>query len=333
MVNDDQVVDGVGVVQPTCAIIHDECVRESEEELTVKDDSLPFAPHLLYPDIQCDSATLDFPCENSSPNVSISDHSQDTLDVSVSLHCREDMSSSKNLSHLSFGISENTKGEHPCFSFTPLCDSSNHEDTDEHFEFSDHGCRDLCTSSFDHDVDSLVVNLPKPLVSDNLSIDEVKTPQVVEALQPKMIDMPSPHYPEVSSTSNQKNFETPKAPHHFLLHIEDQPNTQISLPPPKSHDPIAHALEESYTANTLARHKLHLFLMFACLSQSRECACLSSTRSVSQHHVKSAKCLSCAFTLFFSVDVLELGACWSLLINLSSSLVYMHIFHAFSNMG
>ena len=62
-----------------------------------------------------------------------------------------------------------------------MYDSSNHEDANKHPEFSNHGCRDLRTSSFDHDFDSLV-NLSKPLVSDDLSIDEVETPQAVEAL-------------------------------------------------------------------------------------------------------------------------------------------------------
>ena len=86
VVNEDQVVDGVGVVQPTCTTIHDECVRESKEEPTVKDDSLPAAPHSLHPDIPCDSATVDFPCENSFLDVSTFDRSQDTLDVNLSLH-------------------------------------------------------------------------------------------------------------------------------------------------------------------------------------------------------------------------------------------------------
>lgn len=80
VVNEDQVVDEVGVVQLTCTIIHDECVRESEEEPAVKDDSLPCVPHLLYPNNSCDFATFGFPCENSSLHVSSSDHS---LDVSL----------------------------------------------------------------------------------------------------------------------------------------------------------------------------------------------------------------------------------------------------------
>jgi len=41
---------------------------------------------------------------------------------------------------------------------------------------------DICTSSSYHDVDSLVVNMSKPLVSDDLPINEVETPQDVKAL-------------------------------------------------------------------------------------------------------------------------------------------------------
>lgn len=61
--NEDQVVNGFFTMQPTCVIIHDECVWESKEELVVKDDSLPAVPHPLYPDIPCDSSTVDFPME------------------------------------------------------------------------------------------------------------------------------------------------------------------------------------------------------------------------------------------------------------------------------
>jgi len=81
VVNEDQAIDGVGVMQPTYAIIHDECVQKYEQEPEVKDDSLPSTPHPLYLDISCDSATFGFSCEKSSPNVSTSDHLQDTLDV------------------------------------------------------------------------------------------------------------------------------------------------------------------------------------------------------------------------------------------------------------
>ena len=146
---------------------------------------------------------------------------QYTSDVSLSLHCREDASSSQNPSHISSVISKNTEGEHPYFSSTPLHDSSNHEDPNKHPKFYDCCCRDLCTYSFDHNVDPLIVNISKPLVSDDLSINEVETPQAIEAPQPKLMVMVGAHYHKVSSTSNQKIFETPKAPHHSLLHVED----------------------------------------------------------------------------------------------------------------
>jgi len=84
----------------------------------------------------------------------------------LSLQCREDTPSSENISNLETIISENTEGEHPCFSSTPLHDSSNHDDVDKHPKFFDLGCQDLSTSSSDHDVDSLIVNLSKPLVYD-----------------------------------------------------------------------------------------------------------------------------------------------------------------------
>lgn len=82
--------------------------------------------------------------------------------------------------------------------------------------------------------------------------------------------MLGPRYPKVSFTSNKEISETPKAPHHSCVCIEDQSNTHISLPPPEPHDPFAHALEESYTTRTLSRRKLSLFLIFSYLSHSRE---------------------------------------------------------------
>lgn len=61
-----------------------------------------------------------------------------------------------------------------------------------------------------------------------------------------------PRFPKVGFTSDKEIFETHKAPHTSLLHIEDQPNTPISLPPLESYDPIALELEESCIASTLA---------------------------------------------------------------------------------
>ena len=107
----------------------------------------------------------------------------------MSLHFEEDTSSSENPSNLSSVISENMEGENPCFSSTPLHDSSNHEDADKHLEFFDLGCRDLSTSSSNHDANAIGVNLSKTLVYDDLSVDEVETLQIVEATQPKLMDV------------------------------------------------------------------------------------------------------------------------------------------------
>lgn len=75
VVHEDRVIDRVDIAQPTCVVIHHECVRESEEELVGKDDLLLFVPHPLYLEISCDYATFDFPCESPSLDVSTSDHS------------------------------------------------------------------------------------------------------------------------------------------------------------------------------------------------------------------------------------------------------------------
>ena len=99
---------------------------QESKEAVVKDDSLTTVPHSLHPDIPCDSATADFPFENSLLDASTSDHSQDTSDVSLSLQCKVDTSSSKNLFDLSFIFLENIEDEHLFFSSTPLPDSSNH---------------------------------------------------------------------------------------------------------------------------------------------------------------------------------------------------------------
>jgi len=83
--------------------------------------------------------------------------------------------------------------------------------------------------------------------------------------------MIGPHYIEVDSTSNQKFVETPTASHHSPVYIEDQSSSQSSHPPTKSHDPIAHALEESYTMSTLVKSMLSFFFMFNHLLRSKEC--------------------------------------------------------------
>ena len=188
----------------------------------MKDDLLLATPHPLFPNIFGDYVIVDFPYENIVLGASTSDHSQNTPDVSPSLHSREDASVFANPFSISSVFFENVDGEHFCFSSTPLYDSSDHEDTDEHIEFSDHGCCDLFSPSFDYNDDSFIVNISKPHVFDDLPIDEVETPQAFEALQPKMMVMLGPHFLEVNFTPNQKSVGTPKAPHHSPLYIEDQ---------------------------------------------------------------------------------------------------------------
>lgn len=257
---------------------------ESEEKPLVKDDSLPSVPHLLYPDIPCDSATFDFPCEISSLNVSTFDHSLETPSVILSLHCGEDTSFSENPFDLSSVVSINAEGKHFGFSSTPLHHSLDHEDADEHHEFSNRGFHDLSTPLIDHDVDLLDVNLSKPLVFDYIYVDEVETPQTVEAHQPALVVMLGPCCPEVNSTSDQKSIEIPEAPHHSPMCIEDQSSSHISFLPPKSRDPVAHALEDSYSMSTLVKRIFSSFFMFSCQSRSKECTFLSSMHSVLQHH-------------------------------------------------
>jgi len=78
VVHEDQVLDGVGIEEPTCDIIFDEYVWEPEQELAVKYDLLLFSPLLHYPDIFHDSIILAQSCQNSFSNVSSFDHLQNT---------------------------------------------------------------------------------------------------------------------------------------------------------------------------------------------------------------------------------------------------------------
>ena len=143
----------------------------------MKVDSLSSKPPPFFPDIFGEPAIQDFACVSSSTDAHIVDHSQNTLDVSPSSNNREDKLFIENPTDLSSAFSENTKDEFVCFSSTPLFDSLDHEDADEIIDFSDHGCRDPFTPIFDHDHDSIAVDFSKPPVHDDLSDDEVKTPQ------------------------------------------------------------------------------------------------------------------------------------------------------------
>lgn len=71
-VHENQVMDEVRAGKPTYAIIFNEYVWEFEQEFVVKDFLLLSAPHLIYPDIFCDSAISNFSYENLSLNVSVS---------------------------------------------------------------------------------------------------------------------------------------------------------------------------------------------------------------------------------------------------------------------
>lgn len=51
-------------------------------------------------------------------------------------------------------------------------------DADEHLKFSNLGCLDLFTSSYNHDVDSIMVNLSKALVYNDLSVNEERKANV-----------------------------------------------------------------------------------------------------------------------------------------------------------
>lgn len=78
--------------------------------------------------------------------------------------------------------------------------------------------------------------------------------------------MLGPRCPEVGFASDQEIVQTLKASHRSSICTQDQSNTQILPPPLELHDPIAHALEETYIASTHARCKLSLSLSFACMS-------------------------------------------------------------------
>jgi len=156
------------------------------------------------------------------------------------------------------------------------------------------------------------------------------------ALQSELMVMSGPRCPKGGFNSNQEIVEMRKVLHHSLLCIEDQPNTQISLPPLELDSPIAHAFEESYTTSTCAQRKWSTFITLSFMSQSRECIHSTFVRSVSQHHGKSTECMPCAFTPFCSVDACKLGVCLSSLLYISCLLVHIAVLfvnHAFTNMG
>lgn len=116
------------------------------------------------------------PSINSSTYASTSDHSQNTPDVSPSLDNGEEKFFTANPFDFSSNFFGNTEGEYYCFSYTPLFDSSDHEDADELNDFSNRSFCGLFTLVFDHDVDFIIVDLSKPPVYDDVFVDKVETP-------------------------------------------------------------------------------------------------------------------------------------------------------------
>jgi len=95
-------------------------VWESEQEVAVKDDLLLFAARPLYPIIFCSSNIFVPSCENPSPDVYTSDHSQNAQDVTLSFDCGEDKYFFPNPLDLSYFLSGDSGGDIFCFSSTPL---------------------------------------------------------------------------------------------------------------------------------------------------------------------------------------------------------------------
>lgn len=263
VVNEEYPVDGVGVAQPTCTVIHEEYEWELEHQHSVKDDSLPSEAPPLFPSLFDEPAIHDFSCVSSSIDAPIVDHSQDSSDVSPSFDNGHDKLFIEDPIEPSSIFSGNKEDEFVLFSSTPLFDSSDHEDAKEFIDFSDRGGYDPFASNFDQDHESIAVDLLKPPVYDDLPNDEFETPKTVEALQPELMVMLGPRSLEVSLTSDDEIVQSPKAPHHSSVCIEDPSHIQITLPPLKLHNPISHALEESYIASNCSRCKLSLFLWFA----------------------------------------------------------------------
>jgi len=111
VVNKEQAIDGVGVAQPTCIVIHEEYEWELEHQHLEKDDSLPSEPPLLFPNIFGELAIHDFTCVSPSTDAPIVDHSQGRLDVGPSFDNGEDKSFIENSLDLSSAFFGNTEDE------------------------------------------------------------------------------------------------------------------------------------------------------------------------------------------------------------------------------
>lgn len=220
VVNEEQPIDGVGVAQPICDVIHEEYEWEFEHQHSAKEEFLPFEPPLFFPSIFGEPAIHDFTCVSSSTYAPIVDHSQDSSNVGPSFNDGEDKLFIENLLDLSSVFSKNTEDEFVRFSTTRLFYSFDHEDANEIIDFSDRGDRDPFVSIFDHDHESITIDLSKPPVYDDLFDDEVETPKTIKALQPKLMVMSGPRSLWVSLTSDQEIVQSPKAPHHSSVWIK-----------------------------------------------------------------------------------------------------------------
>ena len=149
-----------------------------------KYDSLLYEPPLFFPNIVGEPAIHDFVCVSSSTDAPMVDHLRDSPDVSPAFDNNEHKLFIENPLDLSSVFFGSTEGEFVYFSSTPLFDSYDHEDVDGIIDFSYRGGHDPFVSIFDHDHDSITVDLSKPPVYEDLSDDEVETPKAIEALQP-----------------------------------------------------------------------------------------------------------------------------------------------------
>lgn len=192
-IHEDQVLDGVGVLQETCDILYDDYVLEStsKQESAMKDDFPPSVPLPHYPDIFCNFIIPIESCEKLvSDDIITSNHFQNSWNVSFSSECGEKKSSLLNFPTLSSHHSKNLEGEISCFPSSLLYDSLNHEDASIFvLELYNHGCHDLFTHSSNHDSDFFSLNFSKPPVFHDLPSNDLELSQAVKALQPKIMVM------------------------------------------------------------------------------------------------------------------------------------------------
>lgn len=123
--------------------------------------------------------------------------------ASFTFDSREEKSIIPEPPNLSSCLSRNIEGEISHFPLYPLYDLSGHEDAPIcDLELFDYGYHDLFIESFDHDFDSSTIDISKSSALNDPYFDELKPPQVVEALQTRMMVMSSFCSLELGSTSN-----------------------------------------------------------------------------------------------------------------------------------